>query len=295
MKALLLALALVLLPAVARAHGTRTAYVEVLYISATEASIVLHDPKLEVLAEAGCTLGPPPVVQLRCRDGIAGATLTLRGADAIVVRLRDEGDRTTVLTPAAPHLALPGRGSSGSILSRYTKLGIGHVLSGLDHILLLVALFWGADLARPKREVAVALAKTTATFTIAHSLSLAAVALGVVRIPSAPAEALIAASLVLVALERRHRRDLVFAFGLVHGLGFASGLVEVGLPEAQAALALLAFNVGVEIAQLLVLASAFVLSYLPLVRSRHLPLVSSYAVGVTGAYLFLLRASALLR
>jgi hydrogenase/urease accessory protein HupE len=138
----------------------------------------------------------------------------------------------------------------------YGVLGIEHILTGFDHLSFVVAL---TLLVRQRRALLV----TITTFTLAHSLSLAATVLGVVTVPGPPVEASIALSIVLVCAEclrpaksltQRAPWLVAFAFGLLHGLGFASALLDIGLPEPHLPLALLFFNVGVELGQLGVIA-----------------------------------------
>lgn len=303
MRALLVFL-LLLVPGLASAHGLRTRYVEVTVVTATTATIASADG-LVLETEPGCTVAAGAVAQLSCRRGVAGALVTVTGLaanESAVVLLRDRAgvETTTVVTRAAPHITLPGQGGAGSVARRYVTLGVTHVLGGLDHVLLLLALFWSAFRAsRRLRELAL----TATTFTVAHSVSLAATTLGWIHVPSAPAEAAIALSLVLVALDVgrvRERLGLVAAFGVVHGLGFAGALAEIGLPRAAVPTALLAFNVGVEIAQALVLVGALLLVLLAtrVFRLRDLRLpetLTAYAVGTTGAFLFLVRTSLFLR
>jgi hydrogenase/urease accessory protein HupE len=134
----------------------------------------------------------------------------------------------------------------------YTRLGIEHILTGFDHLLFVLAL---TILVRGRRR----LVATLTAFTVAHSLTLACTVLGLVSLPPAPVEAAIALSIVLVCTEclrsegslvRRAPWLIAFAFGLLHGFGFASSLQEIGLPEAHVPAALLFFNVGVELGQL---------------------------------------------
>jgi hydrogenase/urease accessory protein HupE len=172
----------------------------------------------------------------------------------------------------------------------YGKLGVTHVLSGLDHLLFVVALTLLVRRAR------VLLATVTA-FTLAHSLSLAATVLGLIQLPVAPVEASIALSVVLVCAEclrpeatlsRRAPWLIAFAFGLLHGCGFASALQEVGLPVGQLPLALGCFNLGVELGQLAVVSAVLLLERvvrrLPW-RARWPRLSLLYAMGsVAGAW-----------
>lgn len=142
------------------------------------------------------------------------------------------------------------------VIASYTGLGIEHILLGADHLLFVAAL---AMLVRGARQ----LLSTITAFTVAHSITLALATLGVVDVPGPPVEATIALSIVFVALEILRREQghpslasekpwlVAFSFGLLHGLGFAGALAEVGLPHDRIPLALLFFNVGVELGQLL--------------------------------------------
>jgi hydrogenase/urease accessory protein HupE len=173
-------------------------------------------------------------------------------------------------TASSPRLRVYGAASSSWLRSvwpvavDYGWLGLEHILTGFDHLLFVVALTLLIRGWRP-------LLATITAFTLAHSLSLAASVLGVINLPSPPVEAAIALSIVLVCAECLHSRDsltrrapwlVAFAFGLLHGLGFASALLEIGLPEQRVPLALSFFNVGVELGQLGIIASATALGRL---------------------------------
>lgn len=140
----------------------------------------------------------------------------------------------------------------------YIPIGFDHILpKGLDHILFVLGLFFLSPAIRP-------LLWQVSAFTVAHTVTLALGALGLVTVPGAIVEPLIAASIAFIAIENifttglsRWRPFVVFAFGLLHGLGFASVLQEFGLPQAQFIPALIGFNVGVELGQLTVIALAF--------------------------------------
>ncbi|MFZ5890504.1 MAG: HupE/UreJ family protein [Myxococcota bacterium] len=177
------------------------------------------------------------------------------------------GSRTLrVVTPSAPELTVYAGSSTGwralqPIILDYTRLGIEHILTGFDHLLFVIAL---ALLVR-KRGPLIA---TVTAFTLAHSVTLACTALGLLNVPSAPVEACIALSIVLVcseclrpadSLTRRAPWLVAFAFGLLHGLGFASALLEIGLPEKHLPAALFCFNLGVELGQLATVALVIVL------------------------------------
>jgi hydrogenase/urease accessory protein HupE len=146
------------------------------------------------------------------------------------------------------------------VITSYTWLGIEHILLGIDHLLFVAALVM---LVRGRRQLLL----TITAFTVAHSITLALATLGVLNVPGPPVEAVIALSIAFVAVEivRRHNGHpslasekpwlVAFSFGLLHGLGFAGALAEVGLPQNSIPLALLFFNVGVEIGQLLFVAA----------------------------------------
>ena len=174
------------------------------------------------------------------------------------------------------------------IFRAYTVLGVQHILSGIDHLLFVASLLFLVGFRRR-------LIGTISAFTLAHSLTLACSVFGVLTLRSAPVEACIAISIVLVACEALRDTDTVarrvpalvsFLFGLVHGLGFAGALKSIGLPQSHLPMALLSFNVGVEVGQLLMVLLAFLLVSVPwpklwLARARRPAL---YAVGVVAAF-----------
>ena len=176
---------------------------------------------------------------------------------------------------------------------RFLVLGIEHILSGYDHLAFLLALLLAGDTLR--RNV-----KIITSFTVAHSLTLAAATLGLVNIPPAIVEPIIAASIVFVGLENLVRRRLAarwmvtFVFGLVHGLGFASALRELGVGRlgSRAAIPLLSFNLGVELSQIaiaaVVLPLVWKLAQRPAFALRHVPAVS-LLITIAGIYWFFAR------
>ncbi len=245
-------------------------------------------------AERGAT----DAFRIDCAEpGLAGARLDLPAIEGspidVIVRVvwRDGEQTTGVLRSGAAELLLPERERSGAVapavvLASYFWLGVTHIAIGWDHLLFVLALLL---LVRSLR----ALVATITAFTLAHSVTLALAATGALSVPPAPVEALIAASIVLLAAElarggeepslaRRFPWVVAFALGLLHGLGFAGALAAVGLPRDALALALVAFNLGVEAGQL-----AFVAAIaLPLVllerRFEQAPaarLVPAYAIG----------------
>ncbi|HUU73951.1 MAG TPA: HupE/UreJ family protein [Burkholderiales bacterium] len=172
-----------------------------------------------------------------------------------------DGDRKFIglLSVQAPQMALTESiPSAWQTMQQYIVSGIEHIAIGYDHIAFLLAVivlgrrFWP-------------LVKVVTAFTIAHSITLTLAVLGIVSLPSALVETLIAASIVYVAAENffvkdiRHRWWLTFLFGLIHGFGFASVLRDYGLPEGALALALASFNIGVEIGQLLIVVVAILI------------------------------------
>jgi hydrogenase/urease accessory protein HupE len=186
----------------------------------------------------------------------------------------------------------------GEIASAYTALGVEHILTGVDHLLFVIGLLFLVGFNRR-------LVWTITAFTAAHSLTLACSALGWLVLRSPPVEATIALSIMLVAGEALHQRKtlarrwpalVAFLFGLVHGLGFAGALKEIGLPDNHLLVALLTFNVGVEIGQLLTVAAAWGLWRLsarwPQVEKARTALL--YGIGSVAAYWSWLRVMAIL-
>jgi HupE / UreJ protein len=312
-------LALVVLLAVAfaspaMAHGMRTAYAEIVEVEAGHATVHLRttapDPSLVLEAGEKCTLDPSGegksafdrAWRLDCSGGLAGRTMTVRGLGPIfsdVVVWSSFADGTTssrIVRAAEPSFEVRGAASGWTVARQYVRLGAEHILTGYDHLLFLLLL-----VLLLRRARAVLLAESA--FTLSHSLSYSATALGWVRVSSMAAEACIALSLVLLAADVRVRGTppravrgawMALVFGLVHGLGFAGGLREIGLPERAVAPALVSFGAGVEIGQVAFLAA--VLAVLHAVRSwNQLPrvkLATVYAAGAVSAYWLIDRALA---
>ena len=211
-----------------------------------------------------------------------------------------------VVTASSPSMMVYGIPASAGlrflkpIALDYTRLGIQHILTGYDHLLFVFAL---ALLVRKRRTL---IASITA-FTVAHSLTLACAVLGLLRLPSSPVEAVIALSIVLVcgecirpadSLTRRAPWAVTFAFGLLHGLGFASSLLAVGLPEKHVPASLFFFNVGVEIGQLGAIAVVFALRWLVSRLRLQRPALGRglvYAMGSAAAYWSIERIVAVFR
>jgi hydrogenase/urease accessory protein HupE len=206
---------------------------------------------------------------LRCPDGLDGRVVRIAGlrstmTDVICRLVRSDGSTETArLSPSAPSVVLGTTPGWTSVARAYLVLGVEHILGGPDHLLFVACLVMLAGWGRR-------LLITITGFTLAHSVTLALATLGVVEVPIAAVEAVIALSVVFVACEivRGRRDSLTFrypvlvssVFGLLHGFGFAAVLHEIGLPDSAIPTALLFFNVGVEVGQILfVLALAAVI------------------------------------
>jgi hydrogenase/urease accessory protein HupE len=231
----------------------------------------------------------------------------LKGTESRVMVLIDwrSGSRLLrVVDGRAPSLAVYGIPASaglrflGPIATDYTRLGIEHILTGFDHLMFVLAI---TVLVRNRKTLIAAIT----AFTLAHSLTLAATVLGWLWLPSAAVETTIALSIVLACAECLRPADslahrapwlVTFAFGLLHGMGFASALLETGLPEKHVPSALLFFNVGVEIGQLLAITVFVTIGWL-LARLARRPAWSMrafvYAMGTTAAYWSLERGLAM--
>jgi hydrogenase/urease accessory protein HupE len=200
-----------------------------------------------------------------CAQGLSGGWIAIEGLERTstdaIVRYEPEPGRTRThrLTSAETSFAVPADPGVLEVVRSYASLGVNHILQGADHLLFILALLL---LIGDWRRLLLAVT----AFTVAHSLTLAAASLGMLSVPAPPVEAVIALSIVFLAFELTlppGRRDPVterfpwvvsFGFGLVHGLGFAGALREIGLPEGDIPLALFSFNLGVEIGQLMFIA-----------------------------------------
>ena len=195
-------------------------------------------------------------------------------------------------TAAQPAAQLYGsaddRRGMGEIARAYSVLGIEHILTGFDHLMFVLALLFLVGFNRR-------LLFTITAFTLAHSLTLALSALGWLILRPPPVEATIALSIVLVAGEALHQRAtlsrrwpalVAFLFGLVHGLGFAGALKEIGLPQSHLPVALLTFNVGVELGQLLAVGVAYLIykALVPWPKFAMARTPALYAIGSVAAY-----------
>ena len=240
---------------------------------------------------------------------LVGEIIDIKGLSSlqidVLVRIdfADGQSHSAILRPSSPSFVIPERASKVDVALSYSRMGVIHILEGMDHLLFLVALLMLVSGFR-------SLLKTVTAFTVAHSATLVLATLGVVKVPSAPTEAIIALSIVFLAVEivRQQAGEQVLTarapwivagmFGLFHGLGFAGALSEVGVPSHEVPLALFMFNVGVEIGQLLFVSVVF--GVLTVLRRLPLPTVSGvrrffpYAVGSIAAFWVIQRVAVML-
>jgi hydrogenase/urease accessory protein HupE len=253
---------------------------------------------------------------IRRDGGLIGQPISIDGLSAtsidVLVRIESLAGavQTERLSPTKTAFIIQAVPGAWEIAATYLHLGVEHILFGFDHLLFVLAL---VVLVRGWKRVAI----TVTAFTIAHSITLAAATLGLVNVPGPPLEATIALSIMLVAVEilnaRRGKPSLTarlpwlaaFTFGLLHGFGFAGALAEVGLPQHAIAVALLFFNVGVEIGQLIFVAAVLSLTSLfCFVTSKllepaliqpslnRLDVILAYVIGVIAAYWLIERTTA---
>ena len=308
----LLSLLLAGFAAPASAHEVRPAYLELTESAAGELGVLWKTP---MVGEMRLALAPvisgeseelAPLVtrrtgtaavqtwKLRLKEPLRGREIHIDGlsatmTDALVrIEFADGTTWTERLTPKSPGTTIPVRPGGFSVAGTYLALGVQHILAGIDHLLFVLALIlvtgggW-------------TLVKTVTAFTISHSVTLTLAALGYVHVPPPPVEAIIALSIVFVAAEILRARQgrpgitarapwvVAFSFGLLHGLGFAGGLSEAGLPDGHIPLALLFFSLGVEAGHFLFI--GVVLSLLALLRRfaprvpEWMEIVPPYAIG----------------
>lgn len=255
-----------------------------------------------------------------CAGGLDRRRITINGLTAtltdVLVRLErlDGTSQVARLTPSAPSFVVEGAPRRLDVARTYLALGIEHILTGVDHLLFVSGLLLlVSGFGR--------LVKTISAFTLSHSVTLSLATLGYVHAPPAPVEAVIALSILFVACEilrgpqqplsvaQRKPWLVAFAFGLLHGLGFAGGLSEAGLPDGHIPLALALFSAGVEIGHFSFVAVVLVLIRLwqvasdkwfapfitrhPLLDPRYrMRLVPPYAIGSVAAYWVIQRIAA---
>lgn len=324
---LLLILTLVAVASDAFAHDARPAYLEIQQTAPERYELTWRTPVLSgmrlpvVLAlPAGVRNVTEPHTQelsdsllerrvIEAADGLAGKRIEFQGlqgtiTDVLVrVQLRDGEHTTTLVHPSQPWIEVAAVTGPLAIAGAFLMHGIEHILLGYDHLLFVFALVL---IVRSTRV----LVWTITSFTLAHSITLALATLGVVHVPGPPVEATIALSILLLACEiariRRGQPSLTqrwpwvvaFTFGLLHGFGFASALSEIGLPRGDIPLALLMFNIGVEVGQLMFIAVvlcaiAFVRRLpLPAPLARNAQATAALLIGSLAAFWFIERVAA---
>ena len=235
-----------------------------------------------------------------CEGGLAGKSIAIRlpataPSLATIARLQLAGAtdmQTVLLQPGQHQLRVPDRREHRNVFAEFLRLGMEHVWRGVDHLLFIAGLIFIAR--TPRRVLA-----TVTGFTVAHSVTLALAALGILKLPVRAIEAVIALSIILLAVEIakgprdtltwRHPTAIASSFGLLHGLGFAAVLQEVGLPQQGLVTALLAFNLGIEAGQVLFAVPVLLLFALARRLSAQpaqvgAQRVAGYAVGVLASY-----------
>jgi len=314
--ALCAALLVISLPATADIF--RPAYLEIRELGGEEYAVVWKVPALgsqrrlaayvrlpdgaEVVDEPRIVISDNNWVEnftVRYAGGLAGQTVRIEGSAVgvteVIARVErmDGSSQVERLPMEQPQFVVEPPQGSGAVAWAYFVLGVEHILGGIDHLLFVLALL--LIVRGGKRIVA-----TVTAFTAAHSLTLAAATLGWVHVPGPPVEAIIALSIVFVASEVVHARQgrpglterapwvVAFSFGLLHGFGFAGALAEVGLPQTAIPLALLTFNIGVEIGQLIFVLAILLLTVLAerfvRVRTDWLPTAAAYGIGTVAAF-----------
>jgi hydrogenase/urease accessory protein HupE len=321
MRRLLWLLLVLLAVTPASADELRPGYLELTQRDAHHWRVVYKAPILGGLATRarpafapGCAVIPGAVrleggslvsvAELRCPGSLDGTTVGLTGMDSgftdALVRIAPldrpvQAERLTRERPAVTVTAVP---DSWQVARTYLLLGIEHILTGYDHLLFVVALVlllgrgW-------------AVVKAATAFTVAHSITLAGTTLGLFGLAQAPVEALIALSIVFLAVEIAKRDParprlseripwvVAFLFGLLHGFGFAGALREIGLPDGDVPMALLTFNLGVEAGQLAIVAACVaIIAAIRRTRPRLLrptELTATYLIGSVACFWFIQR------
>ncbi|MFT4565449.1 MAG: hydrogenase/urease accessory protein HupE [Saprospiraceae bacterium] len=271
----------------AYAHEIRPAYLEINQQSADRYQVLWKipllgnkAPKIDPIFPKGFSLEqisdqflPDSYIrqyQGTYQENLNGQKITIQGLDLTLVdvlvqiNLMDETSYTLLLQPDDPSVIIPKEPSKWEVIKLYIILGIEHILIGIDHLLFVLGLLLLVSGFK-------ALVQTITAFTVAHSLTLGAATFNLIHVPQAPVEAVIALSIVFLAREylmvKKGAKSLTaqypwvvaFSFGLLHGFGFAGALSEIGFPQKDVPLALLTFNIGVELGQLIFIGIIFLL------------------------------------
>jgi len=232
-------------------------------------------------------------------ESLTGQFISIEGLAALqtdvllLIQLQDGTQHSSILRPSSPQFTIPLEASKLEVAGDYWRMGTIHILEGVDHLLFVLALLLIVSNFRQ-------LLMAVTAFTVAHSITLVLATLGVVHVPAAPTEAIIALSILFLATEIIHKYNgqtsltekypwvVAFVFGLFHGLGFAGALSEIGVPQNEVPLALLMFNVGVETGQLLFIAAVLSLialfKLLPLTPPPWASRIVPYVIGSIAAF-----------
>ena len=244
--------------------------------------------------------------RIRSEESLQGKRISINGLnktliDVLVNVKYLNGEKATLLLQADKDSGiLPGKTEVSDVIQTYTVLGIEHILLGIDHLLFVLALIM---ITKGKWRIL----KTITSFTLAHSITLSLAALGIVKFPGPPVEAVIALSIVFLAMEilknlkgeatltSKKPWIVAFTFGLLHGFGFAGALSEIGLPQTEIPLALAFFNIGVELGQIIFVVFMLLVIYLINFKKQwpvYLKKVPAYAIGSLAAFWMIQRVAA---
>lgn len=323
-RTVLLLLACLLATGTARADDLRPGFLELTQRDATHWQLVWKAPIVGGLATRSrpslpgfCTLsdGPPRLsgsslvvsLEVTCERPLDGEQVGLAGMETgftdALMRIAPLGRPVQAerLTPDRPFVTVASEPDRWQVARTYLGLGVEHILEGYDHLLFVLSLVL---LIRRWKQVAI----TVTAFTVAHSITLAVTTLGWVVVARRPLEICIALSIAFLAVEIVKEPEdgdrprlaarmpwlVAFAFGLLHGFGFAAALAEIGMPEGELPTALLAFNLGVEAGQLLIVALALaILTVVDRFASRAgstLRRIAAYLIGTTATFWMIQRA-----
>ena len=316
MKNISISIFLILISVTVSAHEVRPAYFSITQITDSTYRVVWKVPAIgDAIPKIYPTLPASWLVNeeksfllpgnlrrtysIQTKELLGGNNLYFEGLEKtlidvlVTIKMLDGSQYTAMLKPANPMYIIPTIPDRWNVVKTYVTLGIEHILSGIDHLLFVLALLLIT-------KGFTRLVKTITAFTIAHSITLSMATLGLVGLPGPPVEATIALSIVFLAVELIHYYRgvegytvrfpwiVAFTFGLLHGFGFASALVQVGLPQTEIPTALLFFNVGVELGQLMFVAVVLGLIWASLKIKISWPewvkWVPPYAIGSIAAF-----------
>lgn len=269
-------------------------------------------PATQPIVPSPCEIAPAPKRQhiqnavvtrykISCSDSIAGGNIGLSNFENsrtdVLIRIAKKGSPVQAMriTAAQPLARIPAKSDGWQVARTYFVTGVDHIIFGYDHLLFVIALllllrgFWPV-------------VKAVTAFTIAHSITLIGTSLGLLGLPPRPVEAIIALSILFLAVEIIKSRDgrerltqkapwiVAFLFGLLHGFGFAGALKEIGLPQDDIFTALLTFNLGVEAGQIAIVAAAMLIlaalrKYARMVMQPAIN-IATYAIGITASFWF---------